>query len=430
MLVVRTFALVAVMVLVNLPLHVEAAVINAASCSRANVGTAVAAASDGDTVQLPAGTCSWTSTLSVTKAITVAGAGIDQTILVDDVVLDVGGNGAVLDFDTVAGKNWRLTGITIRYGSRTDKANNGSLTVHGGSKAWRIDHLKMDDVYAYAQLKISGDTWGLIDHSTFYTTRFVNGVSIVHNTWGGVGANGDNSWATAANLGSVQAVYVEDSTFTNAGHTLALGMVEAAGGGRYVARYNTFTDSSIQNHGTETSGRFRSGRYIEAYNNVFTFSANDGNWALDLRGGTGVVFNNTITGLQNVVYAHNDRDNVSYAPWGKCDGTSSYDQNTSSQTGYACIDQVGRGVGGLLANDSPTPAVWPNQASEPFYVWGNAITNPGGRTPATINAPDRHVQVGRDIIDNGTTAKPGYTPFTYPHPLAGVLGAPSSFNLK
>ncbi|MFA6339235.1 MAG: hypothetical protein WCW87_04255, partial [Candidatus Paceibacterota bacterium] len=47
---------------------VEAAVITAASANVSDVQTAVNAASNGDTVQIPAGTATWTSSLSITKS--------------------------------------------------------------------------------------------------------------------------------------------------------------------------------------------------------------------------------------------------------------------------------------------------------------------------------------------------------------------------
>src|ERR1700720_710080 len=65
--------------------EVEGAVINARSASLADVNSAVASASDGDTVAVPAGSASWTSTLSVTKGITLQGAGSDTTVILDDV---------------------------------------------------------------------------------------------------------------------------------------------------------------------------------------------------------------------------------------------------------------------------------------------------------------------------------------------------------
>src|SRR5437867_2189143 len=49
--------------------HLAASVINAASASRADVGVAVAAAADGDTVTIPAGMAEWTQSLALTKGI-------------------------------------------------------------------------------------------------------------------------------------------------------------------------------------------------------------------------------------------------------------------------------------------------------------------------------------------------------------------------
>src|SRR5262245_8972286 len=49
------------------------ATINANSPSRSDVSAAVASASDGDIVIIPAGTASWTSRLEVTKGITLSG---------------------------------------------------------------------------------------------------------------------------------------------------------------------------------------------------------------------------------------------------------------------------------------------------------------------------------------------------------------------
>jgi len=52
----------------------EAATINAASCSQANVASAIASAAPGDTVQVPAGTCSWSGNISF-SGIQLIGAG-------------------------------------------------------------------------------------------------------------------------------------------------------------------------------------------------------------------------------------------------------------------------------------------------------------------------------------------------------------------
>src|ERR671918_2752154 len=66
--------------------QVEANTIAAKSVSLADVRSAIASARDGDTVTVPAGTATWTSSLNVDKHITLQGAGAGSTIIIDEVV--------------------------------------------------------------------------------------------------------------------------------------------------------------------------------------------------------------------------------------------------------------------------------------------------------------------------------------------------------
>src|SRR5215475_13825308 len=80
-------------------------------------------AHDGDTITLPAGTFIWTTSVSLTKGITVSGqttitgAGTasctanDQTIIVDDLMRT---NSYIIRAMVPAGKSFRLTGVTFR----------------------------------------------------------------------------------------------------------------------------------------------------------------------------------------------------------------------------------------------------------------------------------------------------------------------------
>ena len=64
----------------------QAATINAFSPSYNDVSSAIASAQDGDTVQIPAGSATWTSTLKVgSKGIAIIGAGSDDTIITNAV---------------------------------------------------------------------------------------------------------------------------------------------------------------------------------------------------------------------------------------------------------------------------------------------------------------------------------------------------------
>ena len=85
------------------------------------------------------------------------------------------------------------------------------------------------------------------------------------------------------------------------------------------------------------------------------------------RSGASLVWGNTLTGYGQVMNVFYDRDGISkkslaLAPngYGYCGnnvggqiGTSPWDQNSSS-SGYACIDQPGRGQGDLLSGMFPT----------------------------------------------------------------------------
>ena len=97
---------------------------------------------------------------------------------------------------------------------------------------------------------------------------------------------------------------------------------------------------------------------------------------------------------------------------------------------YHMLDQPGMGHGDLLAGGNPGVydtvtggTNWPNEISEPIYVWGN--TENGGPFAATQPAYNIII-LGRDLI-NGV--KPGYTPLVYPHPLVSGNPPPPTYTL-
>ena len=103
-------------------INVEAATRNAASCSRTDVGNAVNSAADGDTIVIPAGTCTWTTSLAITnKILTLQGAGPNSTVIVDGVSKATYPNiPEVLVWQTKPGGISRITGIGFEGGSTVD----------------------------------------------------------------------------------------------------------------------------------------------------------------------------------------------------------------------------------------------------------------------------------------------------------------------
>lgn len=314
------------MLLVTAWTRTEGAIITASSVSRDDVAAAVSSAVDGDTVIIPSGTATWTNGLSIVeKAITIKGAGSDQTIIIDEIV----NRSQVMwiNFTKLTGM-FRLTGIQIKGGTaNTGNNTTGIVKVLGsnlefGNSKWRIDHCSFNrqfgrPIYVYA--------WtGLIDNCTFNQNgapgmAFDGRIPDSNN-------KGHRSWATPVRWGTVDSgVYVEKCSMTN---NVGRAITDGFAGARFVFRYNTCTNLSAENHGTESTGIYRGTRSMEVYNNTFTATAS-GEYAVLFRSGTGVVFNNAVTGaFPGLMRMVNYRNRDSYAPWGQASGRNQLDVNS------------------------------------------------------------------------------------------------------
>jgi hypothetical protein len=485
--------------------HSTAAVINAASGSFSDVNIAVLKASPGDTVLIPAGTNSWTGTM-VISGITLQGAGVNSTVILDETPIPPNGNGTpFLQIITTPAAVTRVTQIQFMHGNVNNIASNpndyaGNVIVNGGGSNWRIDNSEFNlltgkNILAY------DDSFGLIDHNIFMT---YNRIAVeVH----GVGF-GDPDWAAPTQFGSANAVYVEDNYFSDANN---FGAIDISNGGRLVFRHNTMFGSYINTHGTETSQRYRSDRYIEVYNNNFNWGGgqqyNNFFTVCDIRGGSAVVFSNTAVGFWSMVtldyYRGTDND-PNFLPYFGATGLRGWDSNgpalltgTASVTSnalvvaganwtsnqwvgctvynsndqlcgliggnsantiqiinsrtaslqvkfnagdpfvihhiYPMLDQPGTGQSDLLSGDSPNP-VWLNEHVEPVYCWSNSLSlmyQVQTAAPSRAGTSYPNLIAGRDYIND--VARPGYTPFTYPHPLTlltnGVVTTNSIVNV-
>src|SRR5882757_7248038 len=87
------------------------------------------AALNGDTITLPSGTFTWTSRVTITKAIILQGTGVGSTIIKDDVQ-----SGSLISFALQPNLTSRLTGIEFQNGGRANYNNvPGIIHVDGSN---------------------------------------------------------------------------------------------------------------------------------------------------------------------------------------------------------------------------------------------------------------------------------------------------------
>lgn len=126
---------------------------------------------------------------------------------------------------------------------------------------------------------------GLVDHCYFrHTGSSAQSIDFRGNYYG--------SWANSIPFGTTNAAYVEDCVFDANGHG-GNGYFDAYYGAQLVFRHNTMNGYAPTGvHGYD-SGNV-SGRSWEVYNNTVV-NCNSGTW-LQMRGGTGVIFSNSVSG--------------------------------------------------------------------------------------------------------------------------------------
>lgn len=370
------------------------------------------------------------------KNIVIQGAGIDQTIIIDET--GAGYNERPFWVQCQEGKPFRITGFTFT-GMKKRSSTEPAIQIRGYCSNWRIDHSKFDLSQAEMGTQgrgilTSGPNYGLIDHNIFLNA--LQGVAVGHD--------GDASWQRPLSLGTGDAVYIEDNLFDYSDDYAGDGANDAYNGARYVMRHNSITNARMGHHGFD-SGGYRSPHSFEIYSNTITFTDPQSWYPMRFRGGTGVIFNNTWIGDYNpnlVIGVVNYRtcccnwctnvepDAYGYpcdpycscasplhtncSHWGRCDGNNPLDGNLEP-SGYPCKDQVGR------STDSDGDGI---QNQEPLYEWNNTFQ--GQDADITVNDPwgctspsmHDHLKEGRDFIND--TPRPNYVPYVYPHPLAAM----------
>lgn len=393
----------------------------------ASVQTCINSAIAGDTINVSAGSVSWGTGALVTlnKAITLNGAGIGVTninmtahpsftitkqasgiIRIQNMSFSGVGPETVPHFVTVNGP-WP-TGDPVIF-------QNIGVNVQGAS---------MFDVF------VAGGV--IFSHIAFVGTwdnAMVTVKDLTHTS----------SWTTADTLGTNDTtgklnVYVEDSTFIGG----ANGVVDCDDNCRIVWRHNTHGFNGQDGGGFNSHGKDSSPygmREFEIYNNSFTFpdttcllgnsslsNINKWNW---IRGGSGVMFNNAIAHLTSSCWGV--KTEIRLSNRGAEDDRWPQGISCGALT-YPASHQLGQNNNGSA------------DFTDPIWFWGNTGTiislsggwdwgNPCGfdwntywqwgrdGQQTSLTLPITLPSGGGSVTGIGGTAKPGYTPYTYPHPL-------------
>jgi hypothetical protein len=343
-----------------------------ADCSFDSVQAAVNNAKPGTTVLIPAGDCGWGgSTLQLPGGIYLKGAGNTATTIRRSApVADWTHSLVWFDCSINPSSPVALSDMNL-VGYGTLGTDDTGVVLSNACIDFRVFNNKFSK-FTFAALNVTGDGVARLQRGAIYKNEFTNNYTIGRGNLGyGVAVYG-NSQTGPLNLGTQDAVFVEDNAFIGNRHSVA-----SNAGARYVFRYNTLTQTNetqdwgqIDAHGNTGAGN---GTFSwEVYNNTFLSAITDGGtgWAMLMRGGDGVAFNNTFaSGLTQAVGLTVETG---------CGGS------------YPVVDQT-----------------------RSAYIWGNSQNAVQIYSDSSGDCTPFFAQ-GRDYF---FAAKPGYVPYTYPHPL-------------
>ncbi len=350
---------------------------NPPTCSAADVQQALSAAPDGATVTIPAGTCDWGSqTVSRAAGISVRGAGRDLT-KIRRTGAPAGDGGYALIFDCTNGKPVELSGIAFE-GMDTDSVEDNGVKLGHSCRDFKVHDTRFT-LFSNAGLEVRGGNSRGVVYSSEFIDNFRPGLGY------GVVVYGDDEWPGTIALGTAEAVFIEDNFFSGNRHD-----VTSNYGSRDVIRHNTLVTNELSGdtgmidaHGRQEPLR-RGSRSWEIYENVLQVQDTTYTDGISIRGGDGVIFNNTI------------------------DGEVAYDAQI-------VIEQGCPATGGGPGPAGPYPA--PDQTMG-AWIWNNVR---GGSSAQFIRISDGnsfdctyYLQEGRNYFQY---AKAGYVPYVYPHPL-------------
>jgi hypothetical protein len=353
-----------------------AATVDAASCSQDDVQTAIDSAIRGDTVKIPAcAETTWDTAVTITKAITLQGAGAGLTNITGNItpatdsyygvktswMIRFNPSSIADDSDVLL----RITGFTfnLNYKNNAIHVQNISTTVDLNKVV--IDNNTFSNCRTYYDsshsptfdktIMFHGNIYGVVHSNTF------SGWVGLFTTGNRYGNGGLTSFTTEPfSHGTSGFMFYEDNTISYTG-TDPDQIFGGSWGGAYVVRYNTIDitqniyKSLTDWHGNQPSGTLYGVRGGEMYGNKITRAVGTTNYTRisDMAGGKHLNYYNAVT-------------TGAYA------GLQVRETYIDHVTGYACPSSAL--YSGNYCSTSGQP-----QHVEDTYIWNNRY----GATPET-----------------------------------------------
>jgi hypothetical protein len=475
--------------------------------SASDTQSAINSASGGNTVLIPAGSFTWSTTVTLSKPIKLQGAGSGRVIgqsastvavgtgsktfttqsglgVTIGETLKVERTGTVVSGGSATGTRAYMIGTVTSYSGTSLTLNVTATTGSGTQPLWIISTMPSTIITQNGSgncLQVTESTSGNVDISGIFWQNGASGtgdmISIAYASAGkpvlihdcyfessngtsdciqananrgviwncsfsalpfsmaqlGIHAQSDSlstSWTSASTWGmndadGTHALYIENCDFN-----AWLNATDFDDNSRAVVRYCTFNNAGLGTHGADTSNY--GNRYFEAYHDTFIFNGfNDGqtlnlNWWFFIRGGTFLVTDCLIPALSSTDYGTKpsyalivmnlQRGGGPNPCWGAGIAGNQYPAPRQVGMGYV----TGTGVDGLGRHNDSISYVGD---SEPVYIWNNTgtgassvgIKDYGGSDCGSPDNSANYIVSGRDYFVG--TAKPGYSEYTYPHPL-------------
>src|SRR6266404_1529388 len=361
--------------------------VTATSCNSSDVQSAINSSSGGDTVIIPAGKCTWTSSVTIAgKGIHIQGAGSGRIIAYDN-----GINLLTMNITSTNGAvsthRWLVS--TVPQTIIVDNSSSGIFSITEDT----TNHTSLSGIKiaqgtvaaGYIGMNYAPGGQAILIHDNWFEQSSAGGELINSNTNRGViwnnsfdGSNngstnldftaavrikipnpqtGQNAWTAASFWGmsdtvGVNNLYVETNDF----HAFQA-VTDNDDNGRMVFRYNLVDHAEFATHGADTSPYGQ--RYFEYYNNVGNFNGyGDGttfnmanSWIGLVRGGTFIAHDNTLPPIVSMDFTKGDilmtvfnlqegSNNPSNACWG-AGTTAGADYHAPRQVGFGRVTGTG-----------------------------------------------------------------------------------------